>query len=237
MIALFLLACSTPEQALTVAAASSLTEAFEDLEVVFEAEHPGVDVQLVFAGSQTLATQIRHGLGADVYASADQPLVDRLVEEGLAEAPAPFATNRLVLVAPAGRPAADLATLGELGDLVVGMPSVPVGHYTATLLDAATREYGAAWREAVDAHIVSREPNTRRVLAKVALGEADGAVVYATDARIADVTSAPLPDALAPRARYLDARLHDGPLPRAWRALVRSPAGRQVLVDHGFSLP
>ena len=234
---LLLLACAPTERPLRVAAASSLTECFGQLEAHFEAEHPDVDVQLVFAGSQTLSTQIRHGLAVDVYASANGLLVDGLVADGLASEPAPFAANRLVLVGPPGRPMPTLADLPEAGSLVIGSPTVPVGHYTDLLLDAADDLLGADWRQAVDARVVSREPNVRQVLAKVALGEADLAVVYATDARIADVVTGSLPTTLAPRPVYRDALVQDGELGRAWRDFVRSATGRQVLLEHGFDLP
>lgn len=42
---------------LTVLAASSLTDVFEELAADFEAEHEGVDVELVFGSSTDLAEQ------------------------------------------------------------------------------------------------------------------------------------------------------------------------------------
>ena len=56
--------------ALDVYAASSLTEAFQELEREFEAASPGTDVRLTFAGSQVLRLQIQQGARADVFASA-----------------------------------------------------------------------------------------------------------------------------------------------------------------------
>ena len=41
-------------ETLTIAAAASLTDVFRDLEPGFEAQHPELDVQFVFAGSQVL---------------------------------------------------------------------------------------------------------------------------------------------------------------------------------------
>ena len=58
-------------QALTVFAASSLTEAFEEIASAFEKQY-GVEVLLSFGGSSTLATQITQGAPADVFASADE---------------------------------------------------------------------------------------------------------------------------------------------------------------------
>ena len=55
---------------LTVLAASSLTDAFGELEGTFEEENPGVEVRQSFESSSTLLTQIQQGAPADVFASA-----------------------------------------------------------------------------------------------------------------------------------------------------------------------
>lgn len=242
MILALLLACaSAPSPAprtLTVLAASSLTEAFGDLEADFEAAHAGVDVVLSFAGSQALATQVRHGVRADVVASADAAHAEALAAEGLVSTPRAFAGNALVLALAAEAPAVTLETLPEVGSLVLGAPEVPVGRYTDALLEAAAARYGAGWREAVEARVVSREGNVRLVLSKVALGEADAAVVYATDLAAGEgVRGVELPAELAPRSRYLHAALVDAPAPTlaaAWLALVESPQGQARLAAHGF---
>ena len=60
------------EQTLTVLAAASLTETFTELAETFEDEHPGVDVELVFGSSTTLAEQAVDGAPGDVLATADE---------------------------------------------------------------------------------------------------------------------------------------------------------------------
>ena len=93
------------ERTLTVFAAASLTESFTALEGKFEADHPGVDVTLNFAGSSALATQITNNAPADVFASADEANMEK-VEAQLAAPAEVFATNKLTIVTPAGNPAA-----------------------------------------------------------------------------------------------------------------------------------
>ncbi len=227
-------------RALTVLAASSLTGAFTDLAREFEAAHPGARVTLSFAGSQALAAQIRHGIAADVYASADSDLTAALAAEGLLATPRDFAGNRLVLAVPDGATApTSLADLPSAGTLVVGADAAPVGRYTADLLAAAGTRYGPDWRAAVEARVASREPNVRLVAAKVALGEADAAIVYATDVVGLDgVHGVSLPADLAPTARYVHGRLAAAPAPRLaedWLAHVDSDAGQAVLVAAGFT--
>ena len=95
---------------LTVFAAASLTEAFDELAAQFEAEHPSVEVVLNYGGSGALAQQIVAGAPADVFASAAEPTMQTVVDAGLAADPVVFATNTLDLVVPAGNPA-DVAGL------------------------------------------------------------------------------------------------------------------------------
>lgn len=238
MIAWAWLACATPREELVVLAASSLTEAFGDLEERFESEHRGVDVVVAFAGTQTLATQVRQGLVADVIASADEAHAEALADEGLTEAPRVFAANALVLATTGD---IDLERLPEVERLVVGAEEVPVGRYTEALLDAAEQRYGVDWRAAVEGRIVSREASVRHALAKLALGEADAAFVYATDLRSVDgIRGVPLPAELAPPTTLVHARLSSAPHPEladAWMAMVEGPEGRALLAARGFAVP
>ncbi len=231
----------TTPQALTILAAGSLTGAYTDISVAFEASHPDIEVTLSFAGSQALATQIRHGIGADVFASANAAHIDALAEEGLVGPSRPFASNAIVLAVPADRPGpADLEHLPDVESLVVGTPEVPVGHYTEQLLDAAQARYGDAWRAQVESRIVSREPSVRLVAAKLAMGETDAAMVYATDVvDVAGLEAVALPSDLAPAVTYHHALVTDTPsaeLAEAWMAFVEGPRGQDALQGRGFTV-
>ncbi|MDP6933291.1 MAG: molybdate ABC transporter substrate-binding protein [Myxococcota bacterium] len=227
-------------RALTVLAASSLRPAFTALEPAFETEYPDVDVVLSFAGSQTLATQVRHGISADVFASADALHVAALEQDGLARDRRVFARNTLVLAVAADVDPVDLASLDRVQSLVVGMPQVPVGRYTIELLDAAQQVHGDAWRQRVDQRIVSQEASVRLVLAKVIMGEADAAVVYASDLYGAEgLHGVALPADLVPTVTYHQARLPEGPAPGSsidWMAFVQGPRGREILERYGFEV-
>jgi molybdate transport system substrate-binding protein len=240
-LALALGACSpsSGRTAVTVLAAASLTDAFTDIEGAFEAAHPELDARLSFAGSQTLATQIRHGLRADAFASADAAHLEALHAEGLVASPRPFAGNSLVLARPKGSPAVDLAGLSAVERLVVGQPEVPVGRYTVALLEAAAEHHGDAWAEAVQARIVSREPNVRLARAKLLLGEADAAILYATDvAGVEGLDATPLPAAVQPAIALHQAALAEPTAgARAWLEFVDGPTGQVLLARHGFLPP
>jgi molybdate transport system substrate-binding protein len=226
---------------LTVFAASSLRDAFQDLGRIFEQEHPGTSVSFNFAGSQELRTQVEHGARADVLASADPRTLRALAGAGLSLEPQVFARNEPVIVVPVGNPARidALADLPRARRLVVGAPEVPIGEYTVRILEAASRRYGPAFGAAVESRVASRELNVRQVLAKVALGEADAAIVYRTDALASRgaVEVISIPPQLNVVAEYPIALLRGAARPglaRAFVELVLSSAGQAVLARHGF---
>ena len=223
--------CSRPTPALTVVAASSLVDPFRELESRFESDRD-VDVRLVFAGSQTLAMQLRQGLEADVFASADVRLNETLLADGLAGAPHTFAEGALVI---AGVDPPTLLELPRVQRLVIGVPDVPIGAYTQELFDAAEQAYGAAWRRKVDARVASRELAVRQVRAKLLLGEGDAGILYETDV-VPPLVARAVPRELAPVPRYVQSVVAgaERPLAEAWMAFVTSAAGRSVLAEHGF---
>jgi molybdate transport system substrate-binding protein len=198
-------------QSLTIFAAASLTNAFEDIGTAFEIAHPGVDITFNFASSSDLAAQILEGAPADVFASANLAQM-QVVQDGdsLASEAQPFVQNRLVLIVPADNPA-QITTLNDLANdnvqLILAAPGVPIRSYTDTLLErlASDPAYGEAYRTAVLNNLVSEEQNVRQVAAKIALGEADAGIVYVSDVTPdvgEQVIAIPILDALNTLATY-----------------------------------
>lgn len=172
-------------QQLTVSAAASLTDAFKEIALRFEATKPGTTVRFNFAASGVLLQQIAQGAPVDVFASADQDTMDRGAERKLiaTNTRRDFASNALVLIAPLqGAPAiAALADLGraEVRRIAVGkVASVPVGRYTQQALEAAQLWAG------LQPKLVFAD-NVRQVLDYVSRGEVDAGFVYRTDAELA----------------------------------------------------
>ena len=225
---------------MTVFAASSLTEAFEDVAAAFEAGHDGVQVVLNFAGSSALSTQIVQGAPADVFASADAAQMQVVAAEGLLLEAHIFAGNKLVVVTPRASGLASLADLATPGvKVVLAAPEVPVGVYARAALEKLEAVYGADFKKRVEANLVSEEPNVRQAAAKVDLGEADAAVVYATDAAaLKNVSVIKIPEAYNVAATYPIAVLRSASYPELAQAFVRfvlSDEGQAVLAEHGFS--
>ena len=225
---------------LLVHAASSLTEAFQELEREFEKSHPLIDVSLVFSGSQVLRIQIEQGAPSDVLATANPQHAEVLVESGLIENPLVFARNELVLIVPLDNPAG-IETFEDLPNasrLVIGTDQVPVGAYTHQMLDNAGKKLGTDFKRQVQARVVSLENNVRLVRAKVELGEADAAIVYRTDALVSDkVRSISIPSDINVQAEYFIGELirsRHRELADDWIDFTLSPLGQQILIRHGF---
>lgn len=217
---------------LTVFAAASLTNAFEEISAAFEADHPGVDVRpLVADGSQVLATQLAEGAAADVFASADETNMERV--RGLVTEPRPFATNTLTIAVPTGN-AAGITGLEDLADpdriVVLCAVEVPCGAAAAALFDNA----GIA--PAPD----SLEQNVTAVLTKVAAGEADAGLVYRTDAAAGDVDVVEAEGADEVVNRYPIAAVREAANPDAAAAFVdfvTGAEGQRILASFGFGAP
>jgi len=228
-------------QELTVFAAASLREVFQNLALTFEKQHPNLKVRFNFAGSQDLRVQIEQGAKVDVFASADWKHMKSLSTQGLVAEPKVFARNLPVVVVPKNNPAkvATFADLAKVTHLVVGAPEVPIGAYTEAIFAAAEKLNGKAFADKVRANVRSRELNVRQVLTKVALGEGDAGIVYKTDALTMPdkIQIIEIPSAINVVAAYPIATLKAAPhaeLARDFVKLVLSKEGDKVLTAAGF---
>ncbi|MEA2635062.1 MAG: molybdate transport system substrate-binding protein [Chloroflexota bacterium] len=220
---------------ITVFAASSLTAVYTAIGKDFQKAHPKSMVKLSFGGSSTLVAQIQQGAIGDVFASADQPNMQKAVDAGLvAGSPSIFAHNRLEIVVGAGNPK-HIAGLSDLArsELVVVLcaPAVPCGRYATQALQNA----------GVTVKPASQETDVKAVVSKVALGEADAGIVYVTDVKAAGaaVQGVEIPPALNVVADYPVAILKDSqnaPLAKAFVSYLLG-AGQPTLARYGFTGP
>jgi len=227
---------------LTVFAAASLSNAYEDIGNLYRAASRHT-VRFSFAASSTLAKQIESGAPANIFASADEQWMDYLAARKLI-VPATRATlvsNRLVLVTPLDRttvvdirPGFDLkALLGARGRLATGDPAhVPVGRYAQQALTKL-----GVW--AIAEPRLVRSDSVRAALALVERGEVPAAIVYATDAAVApkvrvagvfpEDSHAPIvyPAAIVAGQETADAE--------AFLAFLQGDAARAVYEKYGFA--
>jgi molybdate transport system substrate-binding protein len=241
--AVILAACGTPGQpvapsgpglsgSITVFAAASLTAVFGTIGADFQQAHPGTMIHFSFAGSSTLVGQVQQGAVGDVFASADQPNMQKLINAGLTSgSPSIFARNKLQIVVPAGNPkhVTGLADLGRSGLVVVlCAPAVPCGHYAIQALQKAN----------VTVKPASEETDVKAVLTKVSLGEADAGIVYVTDIKAAgaSVHGVDIPDVVNVIADYPIVVLKDSQnigLAKAFIGYIHAN-GQRTLARYGF---
>lgn len=232
---------SKPE--LTVFAASSLTDVFEELGEEFERRNPGVEVRFNFAGSSVLLTQLHQGAPADVFASADEAKMKTAEEVGIVGGPRVFARNSPVIIIPQDNPAG-VENLQDLArpelQLVLAQKGIPIAEYTEEILAKADSRYGEDFEGRVMANVVSREADVRAAVNRVTLGEADAAFVYASDVTpgVRDrVEMVEIPAGVNIVATYPIAVTENAPDPelaREWVDLVSSEEGQDVMEEWGF---
>lgn len=251
-IALFSALASAPSLQLRAAeinvfAAASLSDALEEIACDYTCEKASAGDALFFnfGASGTLARQIREGAPADIFVSADEAQMDTLAGRDLL---APGARrilllNTLVVVVPSKSPAAPFIASAQdllapaVRRLAIGEPGVvPAGVYARLWLTRL-----ALW-DKLDAtgKIIPCE-NVRAALAAVESGNADAAIVYATDARTTakvrvalNVSGPAAPEITCPAAILKNAR--DAVAARRFFDYLATPAAAAVFEKHGFAV-
>ena len=211
----------------TVYAASSLTDVF-----------PAIDPNETysFGGSNTLATQIKNGAPADVFASANMTIPTTLHQQKYCSAPIVFTRNKLVIVTPTANPAhvKNIYSLTKKGvKIAVAATGVPVGTYTQQILN--NMNIAAA----VNANVVTKDPDVRTVLAHVTTGSVDAGFVYSTDAKTVpgQVKVIKIPAWAQPKVQYgicVVSTSSNKAAARAFISLVLSKKGQATLLAYGF---
>jgi molybdate transport system substrate-binding protein len=234
-----LLAFAGSTKDITVSAAISLKNAFEEIGRLHEAQS-GTKCIFNFGASGDLAKQIAGGAPVDVFASAAQKDMDDVDKQGhiVAGTRADFAANSVVLIVPAGTKTSlksfEGLTAADIMKIAVGNPkSVPAGRY-------AEEVFGFyQMLSSIKDKLIYAE-NVRQVLDYVVRGEVDAGIVYATDAaarskEIKIIAAAPetshkpvvYPIAVVKGTKSeADAK--------AFITLVVSPEGKKILQKYGF---
>ena len=222
-----------------VFAAASTTSAVDEIRKEFTGQ-TGVEVQVSYASSATLAQQIALGAEAEVFLSADPQWADYLAKKGLVAQRRNLLGNRLVVVVPTDSPLKltkleDLATAG-IEHLALGDPQgVPVGKYAKQALAKL-----GLW-ESLRPKVVSAE-DARHALTYVETGAAEAGMVYATDAAISKKVkvAVAVPTELTEPIRYPVVLLKQGANHEAAKQFfgrLQSPAAANVFKKYGFTLP
>ncbi len=226
---------------LTVSAASSLTNAFQEIAKSYEARHVGTKVALNFASSGALLQQIAKGAPVDVFSSADEVTMDQAQQQALVIASERhnIVRNALVVIAPV-HSKIPLKRLDDLSAPVIkrvaigNVDSVPAGRYAKRALEAA-----GLW-STVHAKAITTQ-NVRQSLDYVARGEVDAGFVYATDAALrSNEVKVAFDVQLDPPIRYAAATVSaSSKREEAGRFIhyLLSPAAQAIFARYGFRAP
>lgn len=227
-----LFACAPSDDGLVIFAAASLVDvahAAADLQ-------PDQNTRISVGPTSLLSQQIEQGAPADVFLAAHPKWVERLQEHGLtASAPIELARGRLVIVAASGAPPARSAAhaLATANRIAVADPShVPAGEYARAALRAS-----GVW-DTVSGRILPAS-DVRAALVAVQHGAADVAIVYASDALVADGVAVVyrFEEPAAPEIRYVGVAVSDHPEAVEWIRQLVSPEMHAVWEARGFEPP
>ena len=218
---------------LKVLAAASLKASFTEIGTQLEKDNPGLHVTFDFQGSQTLVSSLSEGNEADILATADEPTMNKAVEQKLVGERTEFATNVPTLIVPKGNPANVKGIDSSLDNakLVVCVDTAPCGN--------AAKELAKAYN--VTLNPVSEEQKVTDVRTKVESGEADAGVVYKTDAVAAkDKVDEITIDNKGVVNHYPIAQTAKPSNPEAAQVFINaitSKSGQEILAKYGFGKP
>jgi molybdate transport system substrate-binding protein len=232
--------------ALSVAAASDLRYALNDLVEAFKKDHPDIGVAVSYGSSGNFFAQLANGAPFDIFLSADVSYPRELAARGLAlpDSQFTYAEGRLALWVPAAS-RLQIETLGLNALVDPGVTRVAIANpehapYGRAAEAALT---SAAILEAVRPKLVFGE-NVAQALQFVQSGSAEAGIVALS------LAGAP-PAALAGRYWIVPSDMHP-PLEqggvimrgasrpdaaRAFRAFLLGEPGRALLARYGFQLP
>ncbi len=227
---------TAPAAEINVYAASSLTDVLKQIGAEYE-KQSGDRVSFNFAAANTLARQIEEGAPADIFFSADEPQMDRLVKSAtvIAETRRTLLSNALVVIAPADSQLkiASPAELATVSRVAIADPNiVPVGVYARAYLTRQT-----LW-DSIVPKVIPVE-NVRAAVAAVESGNVDAGFAYATDARISQKVKVifAVPAEEEPRISYPAAVVKatkDRAAAEKFLNHLQSDAATKVFESHGF---
>jgi molybdate transport system substrate-binding protein len=222
---------------ITVSAAASLSKAYTELGKQFEKANPSIKVRFNFASTSSLVSQIQSGAPTDVFAAADLTSFDKLLASGnVVKSPKVFARNSMQLIVKPSNPLgiSSVADLEKASVVSLCAKTVPCGVYATTVLS----RYGVVIAESK----ITRGVDATATLNAVSTGDADAAIVYATDALSAkkSVSVISIPGGKNVNAMYGIGSIRGSKNSKQAEAFVQfvvSPAGQKVLKTFGFLAP
>lgn len=223
-----------PEARIILFSASSTTQAMLEIETAFELTHSDIQLDLIFAGSHTLAMQINEGAPADIFISADRAQIDKAI--GFAP-PQLLIENQLVAITRSLKSASLSQAISEATTIILAHEDVPVGRYTRDALGQLN-----VWL-ATEPKVVSYEHSVQSVRTKIDMRQADLGFVYRTDAINTDqpfhVIEFPKNIQTTTQtwiARRNDTETNESPTNILYEFLTQSLEAKRIFTDNGFTI-
>ena len=228
-----------------IAAASNLRFALEAVTEAFRAD-TGHRLRLSYGASGNLARQIRQGAPFELFLSADELYVRRLVRAGLTRGGGTlYAVGRLVIAVPPGSP---VAADGSLDGLARALDAGQVTRFA--IANPAHAPYGKRAEEALRHRGLWRAIEPKLVLGEnvsqaaqfAVSGNAEGGLIPYSLALAPTVSNRAsfdlVPEAWHSPLRQSMALLKGaGPVAAELHDYLQRPRARAILARHGFSLP
>ena len=170
------------KETITILAAASLTNVLPKVVQAWNVKNK-TNVIFSFEATSRLAQQVKAGVLADLFFSADQEWMDNLDQENLIEKESrtTLLSNRIVLIVPVDSTFipknSEELNNSQIKHLALAGETVPAGKFAR----AALKSEGHL--EKIQSKIVSAD-NVRAALQWVALKEAEAGIVFQTDAKI-----------------------------------------------------
>lgn len=231
---------ATKKTEIIISAAASLQDSLDQIALLYEKQHPNIDLVFNYAASGTLQKQIEQGAPADLFFSAGDKQMDALVDGGLIADHKVLLKNQLVVVVPSDA-TTKLRTINQLTDksfkkVAVGQPeSVPAGQYAEQSLTAK-----GVWDTLQSKLVYAKD--VRQVLSYVETGNADAGFVYRTDALSSNKVKIAL--TVGPQVHkainYPVGIVKDSKNQKAVKELydyLQSKESRDIFTSYGFLLP
>jgi molybdate transport system substrate-binding protein len=226
-------------QEITVAAASDLTNAFEELGREFETTNK-IKVVFVFGSTGVLTRQIENGAPMDLFAAANVSYIDQLARQGLIvpDTRVIYARGRITLWTTVDSPlkietVADL-TRPEVRRIAIANPDhAPYGLAAQQALQSAR-----IWDE-VKPKLVYGD-NIRQTLQYAETGNVDVSIVALSLSRQSKGRWTLIPEQLhqpIDQALAVMKSTRNEAAARAFASFVTGPRGKEILGKYGFEFP
>ena len=224
---------------LTVAAASDLINAFEELGREFEANHK-TKVVFVFGSTGMLTRQIENGAPMDLFAAANVGYIEQLEQKGLIVpgTKAIYARGRITMWTMGDSPL-KIRTISDLVSPEVKRIAIANPDHAPYGLAAQQAMQSAGMWDTVKPKLVYGD-NIRQALQYAETGNVDVAIVALSLSQQSKGSWTLIPEELhqpIDQGLAVIKSTRNEPAARAFASFLTGPRGKEILAKYGFAFP